>query len=1560
MEKEKKAKQRKPLQPCNSNSNNDNISNVNGKSIEETYQKKSQLEHILLRPDTYVGSIERHKQTMWVYENGGMVHKEIEYVPGLYKIFDEILVNAADNKERDPKMNSVKVEISEEDRRISIYNNGDGIPVEIHQQEGVYVPELIFGHLLTSSNYDDNVKKTTGGRNGYGAKLTNIFSTEFIIETADGRRQKKYKQVFSNNMSSKSEPVITKCKEGENWTKVTFKPDLAKFSMTDLEPDVVALMKKRVLDLAGCLGKGVKVELNGKILPIKSFEDYVDLYLSPVKDSDSKRERHFIEVNDRWKVCVTASDGQFQQVSFVNGISTIKGGSHVDYIATQIATYLINIAKKKNKNAAASLKPHAVKSHLWVFVNAKIDNPAFDSQTKDTLTTRQNSFGSTCELTDKYLKSVSNCVLESILAWVDFKQRKELKKTDGTKKKGCHDIPKLEDANKAGGKESEKCTLILTEGDSAKALALAGITVVGRDHYGVFPLRGKLLNVREASHKQIAENQETENIKKILGLQHDKVYENIKSLRYGHLMIMTDQDHDGSHIKGLLINFIHHNWPSLLKIPSFLVEFITPIVRATHKNGKVLSFYTLPEYEAWRESVSGSISGWSIKYYKGLGTSTSKEGKEYFSNLEKHKKDFVWVDEQDGDAIELAFSKKKIEARKNWLRQFEAGTYLDQTEKLISYKDFVNKELILFSRADLQRSIPSMVDGLKPGQRKILFCCFKRNFVKQAKVAQFSGYVSEHSAYHHGEQSLASTIIGMAQDFVGSNNINLLLPVGQFGTRNAGGKDAASPRYVYTCLSPITRFLFPKEDDVLMDYLEEDGQSIEPAWYVPIIPMVLVNGSEGIGTGWSTFVPNYNPRDVVANVRRLLNDEPMQPMDPWYKGFKGKIERTATKENGVTYTISGIIEEIDSTTLRITELPVRKWTDDFKSFLTSMITNKDKDPFIMELDNHSTDTRVRFEVALSEEKMTNALQEGLSKKFKLTTVISTSNMHLFDANGAIQKYETPEQILECFYHIRLEFYVKRKRVLLDNLQIELLKLDNKVRFILGVVNGEIIVSKRKRAELLLELKNKGFTPFPKKSKAIEAAIAGALPDEVPPEDESTETAEGVNGETVEGVRAGDYEYLLSMSIGTLTLEKVQQLCAEKDQLSEDVEELKRKSPKSLWLNDLDNFIRELDALELQEAKDDEHELRNMCGNAAKIFRKVGKNPKKNTKTTSASEKADSHTTNNSEAATVSTTTVTTENAKKSEAAKPKRGGGKKGAAKKQMEVDDEDDDGLDVSLQERLAAYNGGLSAEHSAVEDHGSRQSSPTEDLNPKQRNADRQAKKAPPYVDMSDDDVDTMETIPEASEEEEKEQPKRKTGPNRKKTANVRGRKEIILSDSDSEFAIDEDSESDYEETVPKKGGRKPADNEAMPPKKNAKKPNSTTAPVEKKRGPKNATQGQKKIDEMLKPTADNATGVEASPYKNSPKKKVRKMRPSPFNKKSGSVMPKLNEENETSPQSGDGSAGSSFSPEEVNELPKPVAQRRPQRSVRTTVQYVLSDSDENDEDEVATEDSDFEEDD
>nr|ADE77840.1 unknown [Picea sitchensis] len=434
-----------------------------------------------------------------------------------------------------------------------------------------------------------------------------------------------------------------------------------------------------------------------------------------------------------------------------------------------------------------------------------------------------------------------------------------------------------------------------------------------------------------------------------------------------------------------------------------------------------------------------------------------------------------------------------------------------------------------------------------------------------------------------------------------------------------------------------------------------------------------------------------------------------------------------------------------------------------------------------------------------------------------------------------------------------------------------------------------------------------------------------------------------------------------MAIGTLTLEKVQQLCAERDKLEDDVEELKKETPKSLWCKDLDAFTKELDAQDLQEAKDDEYELSNMGNDAARIFRQVGKNQRKNTKKTVTAEKADSQSTTNNQASTAS---VTTTNAQK-EIAKPKRGGGKKGAAKKKMEVESDEDDELDTSLQDRLAAYNHGLSADQSAVEDQGSKQNSPTEDFQPKQKETTKRAKKAAPvYVEMSDED-DTMGTIPEEENEEEGEKQPRKAGAKGMKAADGRTKKATIVSDSDSDFGFEEDDDTD-EEAIPRKGSKKPAaDKPPKPSKTKPKKSNSTTtAPVPRKRGPKRPTQGQKLIDEMLKPTSvdDAVDTVQPSPYKKSPEKKVRKMRPSPFNKKSGSVMSKLRQESDTSPPSANGSAGSSSnSPEEVNEVPKPAGRSRPQRATRAPVQYVLSESsDEKDEDEDEISDSDFVEDD
>jgi DNA topoisomerase-2 len=476
------------------------------------------------------------------------------------------------------------------------------------------IPTMIFGHLLTSSNYNDDEKKVTGGRNGYGAKLCNIFSKKFILETSSKDYKKSFRQVWTDNMGKADEPVIREAKE-EDFTCVTFTPDLSKFKMTRLDDDIVALMSRRAYDIAAST-PGLKVYLNNVRLPINKFEDYCKLYLSgeQVDEMNNPIKLIYEKANERWEVAVTVSDIGFQQVSFVNSIATTKGGRHVDYITDQIVKHLSELVNKKNKNGN-TVKPFQIKSHMWLFINCLIENPTFDSQTKENMTLQAKSFGSKCQLSDEFIKKLTKCgLLDKILNWLAFKERTDLEKAGSKSKQNkIKGVPKLDDANDAGTKESINCTLIVTEGDSAKTLAVAGLGIIGRDKYGVFPLRGKMLNVREATTKQILENNEVSSLLKIIGLNFKEKYEtreSLKQLRYGKLMIMTDQDHDGSHIKGLIINFVHHQWPNLLK-HGFVEEFITPIVKVS-KSNQEKSFYSMPEFEEWQGKTDNWTS-WKIK-----------------------------------------------------------------------------------------------------------------------------------------------------------------------------------------------------------------------------------------------------------------------------------------------------------------------------------------------------------------------------------------------------------------------------------------------------------------------------------------------------------------------------------------------------------------------------------------------------------------------------------------------------------------------------------------------------------------------------------------------------------------------------------------------------------------------------------------------------------------------------------------------------------------------------------------------------------------------------------
>ena len=1110
--------------------------NGSSKTNTQRYQKITQLEHIIKRPDTYVGSIERTEQQMWTYNKEAqlMQYKTIGFVPGFYKIFDEILVNAADNSQREgSNMTMMKVTIDKASGQISVENNGKGIPVEMHEEEQIYIPELIFGHLLAGSNFDDDEKKTVGGRNGYGAKLCNIFSTEFTLECQDRVRGKRYKQTWTNNMQSKGKAKVTSSSSAD-FVRVTFKPDYQRFGMPDgIDDDLESLLIRRVYDMAGTVA-GIKVYLNGEQIKVKDFKSYCNLYAKAIASERQQEEggdpSTTVEIDTphaRWKVGFAVSDGTFQQVSFVNSIATTSGGTHVNYIADQMCNALLKSLDKKKKGHG--LKANHLRNHIFVFINCLIENPTFSSQTKEQMTKKASAFGSKPQLSEKFLQKVAKSeAIQNIMAFAEKKADKMLAKSDGGKRSRVSNA-KLVEANLAGTRRGHECTLILTEGDSAKGLAVSGRAILDPDRIGVFPLRGKLLNVRDASTDQIAKNQEIQNIKQFLGLKHKQVYTDTKSLRYGHLMIMADQDHDGSHIKGLLINFLQVQFPSLLKLPEFFQEFITPIVKVWQgpnpkKPLKLKAFFTQPEYEIWKEQHNHELTKWHSKYFKGLGTSNNEDAQAYFSNLDGHLKEFETMKPEEAELFELAFSKKKADARKEWLGNFVPGTYLDQSSKNITYNDFINRELILFSMADNMRSIPSVIDGFKPGQRKVIYACFKRNLIKDKKVVELAGYVSEQTAYHHGEASLQQTIIGLAQTFVGSNNINCLEPSGNFGSRLAGGSDAASARYTFTRLSPFARKIFSPLDEPNLKYQYEEGKQIEPEVYAPVIPMVLVNGADGIGTGWSTNIPNYHPMDIVKNLRRRMGrldpdvteELPFDTMMPWWRGWKGTPEPAGPDR----YKFNGVAHQDDKNPneMIITELPIRMWTDDFKAKLEKVISGETGPSWIKDYKEFNDHRTVHFEIQVDEKHTPKILEEGILERFKLLKQVATSNLVAFDTRGQIRKYEKVEDILEEYYLHRMEKYTERKKYWLDVYHADYRKLKNQARFIKEIIDGELIVGKKRKDVLVTELRERKYEAFPRGPNAKKKNT----------EDEINESEDDDDAAEKGGAR--DYDYLLSVSL----------------------------------------------------------------------------------------------------------------------------------------------------------------------------------------------------------------------------------------------------------------------------------------------------------------------------------------------------------------------------------------------------------------------------------------------
>lgn len=1106
-------------------------------NIADKYQSHTQESHIYDLPDTYIGSAEEDTVSTLVLsdDSTSMSVQEIKIVPGLYKVFDEVLVNALDQytrlmAEKEYPLKQIRVSANMSTGELSVYNDGRGIDVAEHPKTKLYVPEMIFGVLLTSSNYKKDEKRFTGGKNGYGAKLTNIFAKEFTVETVDAVRGLKYKQTWKDNKKVIGKPKITATKV-KPYTKITWTPDYARFGLTGLTDGMMKVIRRRTYDCAAWCGASVKVRWNDEVIPCKNFLHYSKLLAGDKPVVMLKGNKH-------WDVSVFASDEGYKHISFVNGIFTAAGGTHVKHVTKQLTDALVVAIKKKMKK---TIRPIVIRDCLSIVIRSMIVNPSFVSQSKETLATPVSKMGTKWELDPKDVNAIltKTGILDRLMEAHGAEEDKEAKKSDGKKKSRITGLPKLEDATKAGTRESHKCTLILTEGDSAATTAISGLKVVGRDYYGVFPLKGKVINAKNVSSKKVNENDEIQNLKKIIGLVSGKKYTDVNSLRYGRVMVMTDQDHDGSHIKGLVMNMFHSQWPELLKM-GYVVSMLTPIVKAFKKGKEEQAFYTLYDYEQWREREESK--GWEVMYYKGLGTSTAKEARAYFETLRG-----IHYDWSEASATELdkAFLKGQEEARKKWISDYDPSDILKfsdsgkNTFTHVSIPDFVNKELIAYSHASTIRAIPNLMDGLKTSQRKILFGCFKKNLKKQIRVAQLAGAVSELSAYHHGEASLNQTIVGMAQTYVGSNNINLLQPLGQFGTRLQGGKDSASPRYIHTLLSNIASKIFRSEDLPVLTYLDDDGIPVEPDWYAPIIPMLLVNGSEGIATGYSTKIPAYNPTNIVAAIRSRLNGDttPLSVGSPWWRGFTGTIVEDSS---GRSFKMYGSYKIKDENTIEITELPIGKWTKDYREFLEKSLNGSPmcKTPLFADIQDDYNDIDVKFTIEFMPGVLASLIKKGeFEKKMGLETSIHLTNMWMYDSNNRLRKFDTPEDILDDYIGARLRVYDKRKEYILSELEKELAFVNAKAEFIRLVTEDEI---------------NLRDTD---KNLAI-ALLINNLP----------ELSEKSSRDLLSG-----WKYLMDMPVRSLTIARREKLLKERDTLMEKIENLKKETPRSLWLSDLKEF-----------------------------------------------------------------------------------------------------------------------------------------------------------------------------------------------------------------------------------------------------------------------------------------------------------------------------------------------------------------------------------------------------
>lgn len=1168
------------------------------------FRKLNAREHVLKRPDMYLGNVETVDSEDFVYVDGKLIKRQIKVNLGLYQIVWEILSNAYDHWARQKGSTSpvTKISVDVTDTEVSVWNDGAGIPVEESTEAGVLVPELIFGHLLAGSNFDDGEtdgkkKREWGGRNGIGAKGTNIFSTEFKVETFDATRGVLFRKTWRDNMSRSDPAKLTKKTAVKGYTRITFTPDFERFEVQSIDETFVSYIHAQAIHLAWCTG--VQVVFNGVPVRIRTDDTYAGMFavgkVPTVKFEapDGSSTLIVVDCNQRIltarKTKVVSPDEELIEdpvdsptgapttpvdeppgvsdevlsavakiggsvVAFVNGIRTRRGGVHVDAWLDA----LLPAVAEKLKRRFPDVKPKKIKSKLLFIVKATLPNPKFDSQTKEYLTTPKPKVPSPKALAkdpkiDRITRMPFVTHLKSDAVLEDRKILESIKPTS----EACETVEGHIKANRIRDRKA-KCTLIITEGLSARGTAFKALKYLkgGSDLFGLFAIRGKLQNTRDLPAKKIKDNKEIASLWTILKLRYGVDYNDDKAymaLPYKTIWIMSDQDYDGYHIRGLILNHFMDNYPSLLK-RGFVIEVNTPIlqIRLPKKHGgEVKQFFDLQRGKQWlRENQDKfGISKKHIRYFKGLGTLDDKTDlPDVFREIRTTT--YTFTTDADDDAIRKGFDSKRADDRKTWLlgHHLEPFPFDPGERKELSVTEFIDTYLRAYSLRSLERNLTSAVDGLKESQRKILFAAISRRLTSDLKVAQFGGFVSERTQYQHGEGNLSSTIINMASDYVGANNAPILVPSGNFGSRYFGGEDAASPRYIFTRLSPLARAMYPELDDKIMTYIEDEGQSIEPTWYVPVLPQGLLNGCAGIATGFSCYVPSFSPRDVSEAVLRWIDSDTPEAetfdLVPWWFGFKGTVELIKDADGrSVGFTTRGVIERDARGVITITEMPIQVGTTGLTPYgMYGLLQKLQASGHIAEFVSHCTSDKTNFTITPAPGK------DVTDKLLRLETKGSLTNMVMLDASGAPRRFRSVTEIIQYWAPIRLEYYVKRKAYLEADLAHRLAILKNKIRFVGEVVNDELVVRKRELTDVVADLASRGYLSVDVASNEADTTKA----------DQPTSKH--------------GYEYLLDMPIWTITQTSITRFEKQYRKMKHELKSLKATAPKQMWKTDISVFI----------------------------------------------------------------------------------------------------------------------------------------------------------------------------------------------------------------------------------------------------------------------------------------------------------------------------------------------------------------------------------------------------